>query len=82
MLELGDDLDGQALAFENPGDRVLARGAAANVDRVGLEADEAGNRQPGRPLGAGGALSTFASEPVTAAGEVLTSLDACWPNRE
>ena len=52
-VELGDDLDRQALAREHPADRVFPAGAEAQVDPVGAERDEPRQGQPGAPTGAG-----------------------------
>ena len=45
VLGFGGNLDRQPGAGIDPGDLVIAGRAAAHVDLVGLEADEAGNRQ-------------------------------------
>ena len=50
VLEFGGDLDRQAGAGVDPGDVVILGRAGAHIHLVGLQADEARQRQPARPV--------------------------------
>ena len=76
-LEFLDDLERQAGAAVDPGGGVIGAGALAQVDPVGLEADEARHRQAAAAGKAGAAFSDRApAAAVSAAANANSAISA------